>query len=159
MGHQLNASSASEAGFTLIELLVVIAILAVLAVGAGLAATQQGTPRAVAADLSWFQTRFTTARAMAVTGRSAKGLYVTLREMAVGQADADGWASTGAARRWRSKIVFQPARQSDVELLAPQIVFLPTGQTTAFEITFGATDQRARRCRSNGWNGLTCDAP
>ncbi len=37
----------------------------------------------------------------------------------------------------------------------PEVVFLPDGQSTPFEITFSALG-RYQTCRSDGWSGLTC---
>ncbi|MFZ7091506.1 prepilin-type N-terminal cleavage/methylation domain-containing protein [Primorskyibacter sp. 2E233] len=141
---------ARDAGFTLIELLVSVAIISVLAVGASLAVSR--TTDRSESDMALFQTRYETARQLAITGQQSRGLEVTRDGMRGMIRNRNGWQEAGRMQRWRGRVSLS-ARPSDPSgSAAPEIVFLATGQTNAFRIAFGSSG----RCESDGWAELTC---
>ena len=140
-----------DAGLTLIELMVVIAILSVLAVGVSVTA-MRGTAAADASDMAWFRTQFDHHQRLAVTSATSFGLYVSPKELRVARMRADGWDPQGSARAWRGRVAHRTLNATP-EFDAPDIILRASGQSSAFNITFGA----GTTCTSDGWNGLVCD--
>ena len=162
MGPELEpVSSAPDAGFTLIELLISVAVLAVLAVGAALALPRSGGGGA--SDLALFRSQFATARSLAITGQQSRGLRIDPQGLTAAFRGDGGWQNADRTLRWRGRVAYQP-RSLQAAVASnrgagdpPGLVVLATGQTTAFDITFGSGGS-SRRCQSDGWTGLTCDA-
>lgn len=143
----LPAGDSGTEGFSLIELLIAIAVLAVLAVGASLA-----LPRTITggdSDLALFRSQFTTARQLAITGQQTRGLKITPQGLQLAFRDAEGWQISDRILPWRGRVAFSAQRPAE----GPDILLLADGQSTAFDITFGATG----RCQSDGWTGVRCD--
>lgn len=152
-----RAFGRQDAGLTLIELLVVVTVLAVLGVGASLVASGQGRDAATS-DRVWFETQFAALQGLAVQGRTAKGLSVSAKGLSFARMTPEGWQINPAARRWRGKVSLtrlNPPRT----LNSPDIVLLANGQSSAFDIQFTAAGGTSQKCRSDGWAGLSCDAP
>ncbi|MGH1414391.1 MAG: type II secretion system protein [Pelagimonas sp.] len=144
----------ADRGFTLIELLISIAILSVLAVGASLAIPRQGSP--FTSDLAKFRTIYHSQRDLAIAGQQTLGLSVTRQNAQVMALGSQGWQTDHTPRKWSGTVTLssKPFRglPGPVSTQSPDIVFLPTGQTSAFRITFGTSVQ----CESDGFAGLTC---
>jgi prepilin-type N-terminal cleavage/methylation domain-containing protein len=149
MGRKLTPS---DAGVTLIELLVVVAVLAVLAVGVSIT-TMRGSGDGAQSDIAWFQSQFEQHRALAITSASSFGMIANPKELRITQHQSGGWAPQESARRWRDRMVFS-SRSPKTNFNAPDIVMLASGQSTAFEITFGT----AHTCITDGWGPLTCNS-
>lgn len=139
-----------QAGVTLIELVIVVAVMASLAAGVSLVAGRGVAPGE--SDLSRFVRTYDQNRSLAVLERRVRGLF--LEPDGSRQAlKRDGiWGEPGRLQRWTGWVSYlvegvRPGRN------VPDLLFLPSGQTSAFVITFGA-----RQCRSDGWTGLRCDA-
>lgn len=164
MGHRIIPVSepvlpprAATSGFTLIELLIAVAVLAALSVGASLVATGRG---AGVGDADRFARLYATMRQQAVLGQGWRGIALDSGGSRTGARRAGVWQMSDRVEPWRGRMVFLPdtpplPATGGVE--APQIVFLPNGQTSAFGIGF---TQRGRagtiRCRTDGWAGLQC---
>lgn len=143
------------AGFTLIELVVVVAVLSVLAVGAGLVASRSGKS-ASGSDLQRFQKHIETARAHAMQGRQAQGLFVTDRGFQMSIKTDAGWDKSRRETRWRGQVTLQmktPRQGPNV----PHILILPDGRVSAFTLLFTGGGERRSRCQSDGFTGVTCD--
>lgn len=148
-------NGAHTAGFTLIEALVVTAVLAVLAVGIALGTGVRGR-----GDVAHFVERFDAAQALAVQGRQTRGFYVTDDSLQAAILTGEGWLPLGAGLRWQGTVTLSAeasAFRVDAVAEAPEIVLLPTGESTVFDIRFGGAGQPSQRCASDGWRGVQCD--
>ena len=158
MDRGLIAQTRGDAGITLVELLVVTAVLSVLAVGVSLTAVRS-TSKNATSDGEWFRNQFQLQQSLAIQERSSRGLSITNKGLAIAARRSVGWETKKPARAWRGKVTLgrtAPRRQFD----GPDIVFLPNGQTTAFELVFSSRQGGpAQRCRSDGWTGVTCSNP
>ncbi|WP_136439666.1 pilus assembly FimT family protein [Pacificoceanicola onchidii] len=141
---------AKDDGFTLIELLVSVAIISVLSVGASLAVSR-GTGQQQS-DMSLFQSRYETARQMAVLGQQTMGLDIAPGGLRSVTKDLSGWQKPGQLQRWRGRVSLSADRTAPPGVPAPDLVFLANGQTNAFRVAFGSSGF----CESDGWTGLTC---
>ena len=138
-----------SAGFTLIELLVAVAGMAVLTLGAVLAAGR-GQVSQAGPDMALFKERFEVAQALAIEGRRTGGLAVRNDETQLYWRVGADWETRSDPVPWRDRVEFNGRRPTGVEA-GPDIVFLPSGQSTSFTISFdGGT------CANDGWTGLRC---
>ncbi|MEM8848453.1 MAG: prepilin-type N-terminal cleavage/methylation domain-containing protein [Pseudomonadota bacterium] len=147
-------SDPTDAGFTLIELVAVVAVVAVLAVGVGLMAARPGAGRPDA-DLRIFERMAETLSAQAVRGRQAHGLFVTSEGLRRAAMTTEGWA-VGKPILWRGGVVLRLRTQRRGPD-SPHIIFLPNGETTAFTLSFDASDGRGPQCQSDGVTGVSCN--
>ncbi|MGR1580850.1 type II secretion system protein [Thalassobius sp. S69A] len=139
-------------GFTLIELMVAVAVLAVLSVGATLALGRSDGPGASAQSL--FQQAHRNLRTLAITGQQIRGLRVEPRGMFPASHTPDGWKIAETRVTWDGQVVLSILRNHRYgPASAPQILYLPSGQSTPFTIQFPSGIQ----CRNDGWSTLTCD--
>lgn len=139
-----------DAGVTLIELVVVVAVMAVL--GAGLSLAVGRAASSADADMAQFRQQYEQLRAQAVHARHRYGLSVTPKGRHMMARHGGTWQDLGPPRSWRAAVHYAD-RHRRAAPGVPDIQFLPNGQTSAFTISFGS-----RRCQSDGWTGLTCDA-
>ncbi|MBE1291299.1 MAG: prepilin-type N-terminal cleavage/methylation domain-containing protein [Rhodobacteraceae bacterium] len=153
-GARVSVSIAAQTGgFTLIEALVVTAVLSVLAVGLTLGSGAQSPD-----DQARFEQRFETAQALAMQGRQTRGFFVTEERLRQAVLTAEGWLPLGEGLRWHGAVGFSADRPSFGSAEErPDIILLPTGQTTVFTIDFAGTGQGSRWCESDGWRGVQCD--
>ncbi len=146
----------ATAGFSLIETLVVAAVLSVLAVGATLAVGLRGP--GAEADAARFTRAFDDTRHRAVVGQVMLGLSLGPDALRPATHGSDGWAIGDAARTWQGTVRHAGTRTAPDAFAAsgaPEIVILPTGQTSGFDIVFSG-DGATTRCRTDGWGDLTC---
>lgn len=135
---------------TLIELVVVVAVLASLGLGVTLAVGRGG--QRAESDLRAFQSAYDQARSLAIHGQVRRGLLLEAKGRRSALWGAEGWQVSDQLQPWRGQVSYLvdgPQARRD----APNILFLPNGQTSAFRIQF---DQIG--CRSDGWTGLICEA-
>lgn len=151
MDGEIDPGGKRAAGFSLIELLVVIAVLAVLAVGVTLSVGRRGEQ----GDMAWFHEAWRTQAALAIEGRDMRGLRIGPTGLQVVARRMGGagpeWQDMGKPRAWSGRVALATVRA--VPSGEPEIVFLPSGQSSAFSLGFSGG---GGRCESDGWTGLTC---
>jgi len=140
----------ADAGVTLIELVVVVAVMAALVLGVTLSAGLGGGRSE--SDLMSFRTAYDQARSLAVHGQLRRGILLSAKGRRLAWWRADGWQLSDQLQPWRGRVSYQIEGPSAAQE-APDILFLPNGQTSAFSIQFDSIS-----CRSDGWTGLICDA-
>ena len=140
----------SDAGVTLIELVVVVAVMASLVLGVTLSAGLGGGRSE--SDLMSFRTAYDQARSLAVHGQLRRGLALSVKGRRIAWWRGDGWQLSEQLQPWRGRVSYQIEGSSAAQE-APDIIFLPNGQTSAFSIQFDSIN-----CRSDGWTGLICEA-
>lgn len=145
-----------DAGMTLIELLVVVAVLAVLSVGVTLTVGTSDRD-SIARDETRFIDSWKLQADFARNSRTPHGLAfdgVAMQPMRLG---SRGWQAVGSSVEWDGRVVLATDRQTSFSN-APDLVLLPSGQSTAFSVTFsdGPSDI-PRQCRGGGWEAVTCD--
>lgn len=147
----------ADSGVSLIELLVVVAVLSVLAVGLSLPLRDDGNR--VASDAVRFQSFFDRTRTLAIHSQTKRGLRLTPRDMALMHSTSNGWQVSNQSIRFQVRADFrdQTPPGSEVAYGAPEITFLPNGQTTAFQLRFFGSGSGTAVCESDGWKGMTCD--
>lgn len=151
MGRQLTRDP--TAGFSLIEVVVVVAVLSVLAVGASLASVSRDRPPG---DHRVFVQSFERAAAQATGARHKQGLLVTSQGITRYNLRAGVWEPLGTQRDWRGQVRMRSdLRQQGTR--APNIVILPNGEASVFDISFGRASGDQTRCSHDGFTGLTCD--
>ena len=148
-----------DAGFSLIELMVVVAILATVSVAAVLAV---GRPAATGAagDAAALQRAFDLQQGLAIRSGLRRGLLLERDGMTLARWSDGAWQADTSLHRWRARPQWRlPAGVSVGSAPAPdsppQVVLLPNGQSTAFEVRF-ARRGSVVRCTTDGWTGLTC---
>lgn len=156
-----------EAGVSLIELLVVVAMLSVLAVGVTLPLRQSAN--STQADARLFQSVYARTRAQAVHSGALRGLKVDGRGLRLMQREADGqaqaprWQLSDQPIRWQGRAVFRATGPQGGGVTAgqsgprPDILFLPNGQTSAFDLRFTTPRHVPVSCSSDGWSEVSCD--
>jgi type II secretion system protein H len=144
-----QVEGSNNAGFSLIELTVVVAILSILSVSVSL--TLRGRP--ATADATKFTRAYDLARSKAIHSGQRHGLVVARQSFSAAHFLGGQWETSAQEQAFDGaatvRVVNAPV--SD----APTLVFLPTGQTTAFEIDF-STAQNRQTCRTDGWAPLSC---
>jgi type II secretion system protein H len=141
----------NNAGFSLIELTVVVAILSVLSVSVSLALRERPTTT----DATRFARAYELAKSQAIHSGARHGLSMTRTTFSSGTFRDGAWQSAAQAQSFDGTATLRLASAPDPE--GPTLVFLPTGQTTAFELDLTATQNR-QTCRTDGWAPLTCVA-
>lgn len=138
-----------QAGFSLVELTVVVAVIASLALGVSLTLGRAPSPET--RDLAQFRATYAQVRSLAIHGQETRGLLITSQGQRLARWQATGWQMSEHMQAWQGAVTYLSGspRRSDPE--APNLLFLPNGQTSAFWIQLGPV-----RCQSDGWTGLTC---
>lgn len=156
---RISRSNPADAGFSLIELTIVVTLLSILTLSVGLSMSL-GRSTGSNDDVAVFQKRFDQLRAAAIHTRRPHGLQVTPQGWQVVGFDAQtgAWDFSGRQFDWKRSASFRPRPRGGVTALGrqPDVVFLPTGQSSAFEIRF-ITAQGFHTCQSDGWTGMSCD--
>jgi prepilin-type N-terminal cleavage/methylation domain-containing protein len=154
---------ASEHGFTLLEMVIVVAVIAVLSITATFSVTQRNSGDS---DVLRFGAAYDRLRDAAILGHSARGVallpggWQVLLPAPPG-AEVEGWQTNGRTQKFRGEVRFEGARgpifpkELDREP-APDLVFLPDGQVTRFEVSF-IGNGTVMRCTSAGFSGLICE--
>lgn len=143
----------AEAGFTLVELLVTTAILAILAVGAALSLPRSQSPEQQ--DMILFQKQVENQQLLAITGGQSRGLKITAEGLQLALRQDQSWQISPRLQRWQSPVRFVAQAPQYRGADTADILFLATGESTAFDITFG----RSNRCRGSREGALTCSSP
>jgi len=146
----------ADTGVSLIELLVVVAVLSVLAIGVSLPLRDGGSQ--APADAARFASMFERTRTLAIHGQTQQGLRLTSRDMALMKLTADGWQTSRQSIRFQGRADFRTKTPANAlsALDAPEIIFLPNGQTTPFDLIFFGSGSRSAVCKSDGWMGVEC---
>ncbi|MGV6811847.1 MAG: PulJ/GspJ family protein [Brevirhabdus sp.] len=146
-----------QSGFTLIELLIVITVLAVLSIGASLSLTSVTQPPM--AHERWIKAVHEF-RQLSVLERQAKGMFIYTDGWKAARPAGDGlWVATGELHPWESRVRLQG--HSIVEADYPRerqvadLVFLPDGRTSAFDIRFELAGG-ILRCGTRGGAPMLC---
>lgn len=151
---------APDAGFTLIELVIVVTVLSILTVSVGLSMSFGRPERRASDDAHRLQDSFTRLQQGAIYSRVRRGLMISNRGWKVAQFDpASGiWNTEGYVQRWLGAASFRVLERAFPlgPGGAPDVVFLPDGHSTAFEITL-SYGESFTLCKNDGWTGLICD--
>ncbi len=149
----------SDRGFSLIELVVVVAVIAVLSITAVFSVGRTGT--AAQSDAVRFSAAYARLRDAAILSRQSRAMSLSAEGWQVlrqGDAPDQQWVNVGAAQKFRGEVRLQG---QTVALLQAQtrptadLIFLPDGQVTPFEVSF-ISAQSITRCSGSGWEGMTC---
>jgi prepilin-type N-terminal cleavage/methylation domain-containing protein len=158
-------TTSADPGFTLLETVVVVAVIAILSITATFAAT---TRRAGEGDRARFAATYDRLRDAAILGRSPQALAIVpegwqilLPERA--ESGATVWARSGNPQKFIAEARFEGESGAivphDLSLAPePDLIFLPDGQVTPFEVAF-IGNGTLTRCRSTGFAGLVCEEP
>lgn len=150
-----KAEPRADEGMTLVELLVVVTVVSVLAVGAVMTAGRSSRAT-VAQDMTHFVSTWQLVSDIAVQSRIPHGLRVTDKGLQIMQLDATGWRTRGAMRNWNGRATFAGARRSGAATrTVPEVVFLPTGQSTPHSVSFSGAGPTLI-CQGDGWAVPTC---
>ncbi len=151
------SSDGHDRGITLIEVLVVVAVLSVLAVGVAL--PMRGGSEGASADATLLQGLYQQIRGLAVHGRAQRGLVVDPKGVRVVVRDAAGWQPSKQLIRWQGRAQFVPlgAGLSQSTANMPDVLFLPNGQTSAFQVRLVGRRGASVVCESDGWTELSCE--
>lgn len=148
-------------GFTLIELVVVVAIMSVLSISVSFSAGRSGT--GAQSDAARFAALHARLYERAIMGRHPLAVSLSETGWQMLQPDKDeaqSWVTVGRSGEFRGEARFQFSdrkfgRRTRGELTTPDLVFLPNGQSTPFEVAF-ITARMTVDCVSDGWTGLIC---
>ena len=142
-----------EAGFSLLEVMVSVAVVAILAVGVGL--STGGGPSDPDRDMDRFRRAYDQNLALAVMGRERRGLVVTAQRLSLSRRAPTGWQAPGRLYDWHSRVSL--ALTTPRPPGGPDILLYPDARSSAFSVVFskGGT---VRRCATDGFSDLTCDA-
>lgn len=158
-------TTSADPGFSLLEMVVVVAVIAILSITATFAAT---TRRAEDGDRARFAAAYDRLRDAAILGRSPQALVLVPEGWQIllpERAESGGtvWQLSGKPQKFNAEARFEGEGGAIVphdlsRAPAPDLIFLPDGQVTPFEVAF-IGNGTVTRCRSAGFAGLVCEAP
>lgn len=142
-----------QGGFSLLELIVVITILSILTLGISLSVSGRSGAQSLEGDLAKFQRHFNDLRNLAIQGQRPRGLNFGAKGMRMASFDAaqGRWLMNTAPLPWAGSVVLVGVAPTD----QPDIVILPDGRISAFELRFTFRD-RTGACRIDGGQELAC---
>jgi prepilin-type N-terminal cleavage/methylation domain-containing protein len=151
--------SSSDQGFSLIELVIVVAVIAILSITAVFSVGRTGT--AAQSDAVRFSAAYARLRDAAILSRQSWAMSLSAQGWQVlrpGDTADEQWVNLGAAQKFRGEVRFQG---QTIALLqagdrpTADLIFLPDGQVTPFEVSF-ISAQSITRCSGSGWEGMAC---
>lgn len=158
-------TTSADPGFTLLETVVVVAVIAILSITATFAVT---TRKAGEGDRARFAATYDSLRDAAILGRSPQALallpngwQILLPERA--ENGGTVWQQSGKPQKFSAEARFEGEDGAIVphdlsRAPEPDLIFLPDGQVTPFEVAF-IGNGTLTRCRSAGFAGLICEGP
>ena len=147
-----------DAGFTLIELMIVVTVLSILTVSVGLSMSFGRVERRVSDDAQRLQRYVTKLQENAIYSRRPRGLMLSARGWRVAQFNPQTrvWDTEGYGQDWQGAASVRLGYRSFGVARLPDVVFLPDGRSTPFEITLSYGGSFST-CKNDGWTGLICD--
>lgn len=149
-----------DSGFTLIELIIVVTVLSILTISVGLSMSFGRVTRQASDDAKHFQTYFQRLQSNAINRQKPEGLMISAIGWRVAEFDSvkQVWDMDGPEIRWRGGVDF---RKTSVRgyigaFQVPDIIFLPDGRSTAFELRF-INNETSSFCTNDGWTGVLCE--
>ncbi len=149
----------SDQGFSLIEMVIVVAVIAVMSITAVLSVGRSGATSQ--SDAARFSAAYARLREAAILSHQARAMFLGPGQWQVLKPSDDGpaqWLPVGAAQQFRGEVRFQGktiALGQGGATPTPDLIFLPDGQVTPFEVSFIAA-KSVTRCSGSGWEGMTC---
>lgn len=158
-GINTGSNQLSDAGFTLIELLIVVTVLSILTISVGLSMSFGRVERQAMDDAKNFQVHFARLQASAIHKQKPHGIKISSTGWRVVQFDnvLRKWKAAGREIRWRGSVDFRKTGVTGFSGTAfiPDVVFLPDGRSTAFNIRF-VYKETFSICANDGWTGVLC---
>lgn len=149
----------SDRGFSLIEMVIVVAVIAVMSITAVFSVGRSGATSQN--DARRFSEAYARLREAAILSRQSRAMFLGPDAWQVlkpeGTPDAD-WVLVGKAQKFRGEVRFQ-GKTGALGLASSEptadLIFLPDGQVTPFEVSF-ISAKSVTRCTGSGWEGMTC---
>ncbi|PCH98388.1 MAG: hypothetical protein COB84_02170 [Rhodobacteraceae bacterium] len=152
-------NTSRDAGFTLIEMAIVIAVLSILTVSVGLGMTYGQVEAKATDDANAFIANFERLKSNAIYRRLPQGVDITASGWHVVPFDSKHhiWGERGRQIRWDGSVDFRKTNTTGFAgtRRVPDIIFLPDGRSTSFEMRFLNSDL-SLICSNDGWTGVIC---
>ncbi|SLN47748.1 Putative type II secretion system protein H precursor [Roseovarius litorisediminis] len=154
----------ADQGFTLLELVIVVAVVALLSITAVFSVGRSAGPSQ--SDTQRFKASYDRLRHAAIMSHKPRAM--ALRQKGFQELEYhfkdDGespWQPVNKAQRYGGEVRFQGLKDPlsadfDEKELLPDVVFLPDGQATPFDVSFISAGL-VTRCVGSGWSGLSCE--
>ena len=149
----------SDQGFSLIEMVIVVAVIAVMSITAVFSAGRRGVSGQ--SDVARFSAAYERLREAAILSHQPRAMSLNIDGWQVlkpSDRPEAPWVPVGTAQAFRGEVRFPGktiALSRGGAAPAPDLVFLPDGQVTPFEVSF-ISAEFVTRCSGSGWEGMTC---